>query len=144
MPTFALERLDLMCRTVEVSALMIDGKSEYQQFWADHRKDNFTGMLHKLETRLREVAELKRLPKAKWRKLTPETQGVAEFEAKADDLRMYCLKIPNKGYVIVTVGFKGEQNKDIARMRSIKTRYLQELSDIEVAENKSKRNLPKS
>ena len=82
-------------------------------------------MLLKLETRLREVAELKRLPDIKWKKLTPETQGVAEYEAKADDLRMYCLKLP-EGYVIITIGFKGNQDKNISRMRGIKTRYLKE------------------
>lgn len=123
MPTFALERLPVLCGRVEVYALQNNGKSDYQQFWDDHRSDNFAPMLLKLDTRLREVADLRTLPQAKWRRLTPKTD---EFEAKADDLRLYCIKT-EVGFIIMTIGLKGNQREDIARMRTMKARFLASL-----------------
>lgn len=123
MPIFALQTLPHLRGKVQVYELFEDAKSSYNIFWNKHRSDSFTPMLLKLQTRLREAAHLKLLPKEKMRNITPDGEDVPEFEIKADDLRMYVIK-NQEGFIIINVGLKGDQSKDIAKMRKVKARFL--------------------
>ncbi|MEJ0055764.1 MAG: helix-turn-helix transcriptional regulator [Bacteroidota bacterium] len=69
-----------------------------------------------------QVANLKRLPREKFRDITAAKQAVKEFEIKKNDLRVYAIK--EDGHIIVLGGRKSDQDEDIKRFRSIKQRYL--------------------
>jgi putative component of toxin-antitoxin plasmid stabilization module len=66
---------------------------------------------------------MNRLPKEKFRDITPQKQQVKEFEIKKGDLRVYLIK--EQGHIVILGGKKGLQNEDVKQFRSIKQRYLE-------------------
>jgi putative component of toxin-antitoxin plasmid stabilization module len=66
---------------------------------------------------------MNRLPKEKFRDITPQKQQVKEFEIKKGDLRVYLIK--EQGHIVILGGKKGSQNEDVKQFRSIKQRYLE-------------------
>jgi putative component of toxin-antitoxin plasmid stabilization module len=72
---------------------------------------------------MNQVADLKRLPKDKFRDITPKKETIKEFEIKKGDLRVYLIK--EEGHIVILGGKKGTQDEDIREFQSVKRRYLQ-------------------
>lgn len=73
------------------------------------------------------VAELKMLPKNKFREITPSKDKVKEYEFKSDHLRVYTFHLEKTGKIVAFWGFKNTQDADIKKFRSIKKRFLDNL-----------------
>jgi putative component of toxin-antitoxin plasmid stabilization module len=82
-----------------------------------------------LNARMDLVANLERLPKQKFRDLTPAKEQVKEYEFKTKHLRLYVIHIEKTGKVVVLGGYKNTQKKDIRGFRSLKKQYLKTLKE---------------
>lgn len=65
------------------------------------------------------IAELKTLPKTKFRDITPANESVKEYEFKSAHLRVYVFHIEHTGKIVAYGGFKNAQKKDIVKFRSL-------------------------
>lgn len=74
------------------------------------------------------VANLVHVSGTKFHEITPANDPVKEFEFKADDLRVYAIKITS-GKLIILGGYKNQQKKDIIKFRALKKQYLQFLNN---------------
>ncbi|NLO02338.1 MAG: hypothetical protein GX126_08490 [Bacteroidales bacterium] len=77
-------------------------------------------------TRMHEIAELKSLPKNKFRDITPKKDNIKEYEIKTKHLRVYLFHEKNTGRVIVCGGKKGTPQSNIKHFRNIKKEYLKQ------------------
>jgi putative component of toxin-antitoxin plasmid stabilization module len=124
MSKFALFDIPEVKGLIRFKKLVIDGVCAYDQFCNQIRKEgNLSKQLIGLLNNLNQVANLKRLPKEKFRDITPTKDPIKEFEIKKGDLRLYAFK-DEAGHIIVFGGKKSTQNADIGRFRSIKKQYL--------------------
>lgn len=119
MPVFTLNRLE------EVSGyykLLVDEKCQFDDFQSALQKSSIKSL-----AKIFRYMEWKRnghlLPKQKYRQLQP-TQEVPDYEFKGDDLRVYGIEIEDFG-IIILGGFKGNQKKDISKLRAIKKNFLE-------------------
>jgi putative component of toxin-antitoxin plasmid stabilization module len=125
MSKFALTDIPEVKGLIRFKKLVIDGVCQYDQFCDQIRKEgNLSKQLIGLLSNLNQVANLKRLPKQKFRDITPANDPVKEFEIKKGDRRLYVFK-DEAGHIIVFGGKKSTQNADIGRFRSIKRQYLE-------------------
>lgn len=62
------------------------------------------------------VSNLGRLPKTKFRPLTPKKEQVKEYEFKTKHLRVYAIHEEKTGKVIISGGYKKDQKKDIKHL----------------------------
>ena len=124
MNRFALEDIQEVRGTIRFKKLIVDGACAYDDFCKQIKVD---GNLHKqlvgIVNNMNQVANLKRLPKEKFRDITPSKDPIKEFEIKKGDLRFYFIK--EDGHIVVLAGKKGTQHEDISQFRSIKKRYLE-------------------
>jgi hypothetical protein len=72
---------------------------------------------------IEQSANLLHLSDTKHRNLKGLDCNVKVYEAKKDDVRIYCFQ-DNKGRVIVLGGYKGKQTKDINKVVTIIKDYL--------------------
>ncbi|MEX2232315.1 MAG: hypothetical protein WD824_09150 [Cyclobacteriaceae bacterium] len=125
MPKFALSDIPEVKGLIRFKKLLINDVCQYDQFFDQIRKEgNLSKQLIGLLNNLNQVANLKRLPKEKFRDITPAKDPVKEFEIKKGDLRLYVFK-DEAGHIVVIGGKKSTQDEDIGWFRSIKKQYLE-------------------
>jgi putative component of toxin-antitoxin plasmid stabilization module len=104
--------------------LLVNGTCEYDDFEKEIEKDgNYKSELNTIIARMHEIADLKSLPKEKFRELKPKSVNT-EYEIKTKHLRVYLFHDKNTGRVIVCGGKKGTQQSDIKHFRNIKKEYF--------------------
>ena len=123
---FALERIEEIKGKIDFFVLVKDKVNQYEVVKEQLQKDgNYESELNTLQTRLQSMAELKQMPETKCRQLHPKDEKY--YELKTKHLRLYLFHLENKGRVIVFLGKKTNQKKDIKKFRSIKKEYLNQL-----------------
>lgn len=127
MPKFALKKIRAVKGKINFYDLCIDGEKQFKSF-CDSLEEIHNSEKTQLYARLDYIAQLKSLPKTKFRDLTPKKEDVKEFEIKTKNLRVYLIKIKQTGNVVVLGGHKNTQKKDIPKFRSLKKQYLDSLT----------------
>jgi putative component of toxin-antitoxin plasmid stabilization module len=124
---FALKEITEIKGKLKFFKLLVNGTCEYDQFEKEIiNEGNLTRELTTIITRMHEIADLKSLPKSKFRDITPKKDTIKEYEIKTKHLRVYLFHEKNTGRVIVCGGKKGTQQKDIKHFRNIKKEYLKQ------------------
>ncbi|WMN12691.1 hypothetical protein QYS49_34310 [Marivirga salinae] len=123
---FALERVKEIKGKIDFFVLVKNEVNQYEEVKKQLQKEgNYESELNTIQTRLQSMAELQSLPETKCRQLHPKSEK--DYEIKTKNLRLYLFHLENKGRVIVFLGKKTNQKKDIKRFRSIKKEYLEQL-----------------
>lgn len=123
MNRFALGDVEGISGQIRFKKLFIDGVCQYDEFCEQIKKDgNLKKQLVGVMNNMNQVAQMRRLPKEKFRDITPAREAVKEFEIKKGDIRIYVIK--DDGHIVVLAGKKGSQDEDIKLFRSIKKRYM--------------------
>lgn len=123
MSKFTLQNIPEVKGQIQFKKLIIDGECQFDEFFDEITRDgNLRKQLVGIVNNMNEVAQMKRLPKDKFRDITPAKESIKEFEIKKGDLRVYVIK--EQGHIVVLGGKKGTQDEDIKQFRSIKRRYL--------------------
>ena len=123
MSKFALQNIDRIKGQIRFKKLIVDGECQFDQFCELIRHEgNLEKQLIGIFSNMEEVAQMRRLPREKFRDITPAKESIKEFEIKKGDLRVYVIK--EDGHIVVLGGKKGDQDEDIKQLRSIKRRYL--------------------
>lgn len=99
---------------IQVWELHIDKKSVLDSFISEIEKDGTSvkdlfGAIKNLEL----AADLKRLPKTKFREIVNKKLDVKLYEAKKGAVRIYHYHEEHTGRIIILGGYKTEQNNDI-------------------------------
>jgi len=126
MPTFAVERLSEISHELEISQLRVDGVGAMDEFIKKFAVGNTRKDVIRITSTMEQVSKRLSMPYTKWHPLKGSAGTVREYEAKAGDLRLYAVQI-HPGYIIVLGGTKGNQDRDIRRLRSLKDSYLKAL-----------------
>lgn len=125
MHIFALNEISEIRGKLKFFKLLVDGICAYNVFEEEIIKEaNFKSELTTIVTRMHEIADLKSLPKNKFRDITRKKDNIKEYEIKTKHLRVYLFHEKNTGRVIVCGGKKGNQKADIEHFRNIKKEYL--------------------
>jgi putative component of toxin-antitoxin plasmid stabilization module len=125
MNKFALKHIDEIVGRLKIFKLLVNNRSEYDEFERKIEKEGtYISELVTIQARLHDIADGKLLPKEKLRNITPKKELVKEYEIKTRHLRVYLFHEENTGRVIVCVGKKTTQQKDINHFRRIKREYL--------------------
>lgn len=124
MSRFALEDITEVKGQIRFKKLVVDGFCQYDEFCEQIESDgNLKKQLVGIFANMNQVAQMNRLPREKFRDITPKKEQVKEFEIKKGDLRVYLIK--GEGHIVIIGGKKGSQHEDIRQFRSIKQRYLE-------------------
>lgn len=127
MYTFALQEIKEIKGRLKFFKLLINGTCEYDEFEKEIQTEgNLKSELTTIESRLHEIADLKLLPKTKFRDITPKNANNKEYEIKTRHLRVYLFHEEKTGHVIVCGGKKGTQKADIKHFQKIKNEYLKQ------------------
>lgn len=122
---FALQEIDEIRGKLKIFKLLIDDSCEYDEFEKIiETEGNLKSELKTIITRLHEIADLKSLPKTKFKDITPKNDLNKEYEIKTHHLRVYLFHEKITGRVIVCGGKKGTQKEDIKHFRKIKKEYF--------------------
>lgn len=122
---FALKEIEEIKGRLKFYKLLIDNQSEYDEFENKIKAEgNYLSELRTIETRMHEIAELKTLPKNKYKDITPDNDSNKEYEIKTRHLRVYLFHEKNTGRIIVSGGKKSSQQSDIKHFRSLKKSYF--------------------
>ncbi len=125
MNTFALIEIEEIVGRLKIYKLGINSNCEYDEFEREIIKEaSYSSELLTIQTRLRDIAECRLLPKEKFRDITPKKEMVKEYEIKTRHLRVYLFYEEQTGKVIVSGGKKTTQVKDINHFRRIKEAYF--------------------
>ena len=123
MAKFALQKISLIKGRVHFAKLEVDGLCPFDIFCEEIKNEgNLQSQLNTIYSRIEQIANLQRLPRNKFRDITPKKESVKEFEIKTADLRVYLIK--EESHIIVVGGKKNTQKSDISKFRSIKNKYL--------------------
>ncbi|MDX2247176.1 MAG: hypothetical protein SF052_10390 [Bacteroidia bacterium] len=130
MPRFDIREIEEVSgNRVRIYKLFKDGQCEFDEFCMEIRKDgNLKAQLAVIQNRLEDVANMRLLPVAKFRDITPLKSSVKEYEVKTHDLRVYLFHEELKGKIIACAGKKSTQKKDIKRFRRIIHEYFESQS----------------
>ena len=124
MSKFALASMPEVKGPIKFKKLIIDGACQYDEFCDQIMQEgNLKKQLIGITNNMNQVANLRRLPKEKFRDITPSRQAVKEFEIKKGDLRVYVIK--EDEHIVILGGKKSTQDEDYRKFRSIKERYLE-------------------
>ncbi len=124
MAKFTLQNIPEVKGQIQFKKLIIDGQCHFDEFFNEITRDgNLRKQLMGIVNNMNQVAQMNRLPKHKFRDITPAKESIKEFEIKKGDLRVYVIK--EQGHIVVLGGKKGTQDEDIKQFRSIKKRYLE-------------------
>lgn len=125
MPTFALKHIEEIKGIMKFYHLEVDGKVQFLEMEEELvRVGGYESDLRKISVRMQQVAEGLSLPRTKFKDITPRKETVKEYEIKTDDLRCYLFHDKANGRVVVFLGKKTTQKKDIKRFRNIKSQYF--------------------
>jgi putative component of toxin-antitoxin plasmid stabilization module len=126
MPRFALEKVEEIKGKIDFYYLLIDGVNQYETFSEQiEQEGNQSRELVTMQVRMQEMAEMRQpLPDTKCRDITPKKDGVKEYELKTKHLRLYLIHEEKLGRVIVLLGKKTTQKKNIQSFRRLKREYL--------------------
>jgi len=125
MHTFALKRIEQVKGKINFFKLEIDGKCDFDDFCKSFVSPEEKKVLAVIYATMDSVANLKFLPKTKYRELKGRRKSdkIKDFEIKKDDIRVYLFK-DKTGQIVVFAGCKNDQKDDIARLRRIKSEYI--------------------
>ncbi|MFN6946282.1 MAG: hypothetical protein ACK4ND_15135 [Cytophagaceae bacterium] len=126
MAKFALTKIEELKGRIDFFYLLQNGESQFLSFCEGIKKDgNLKSELRTIQVRMQEMAEMRQpMPKTKCREITPKNDPVKEYELKTKHLRVYLIHEEYKGRIIVLIGKKTTQDKDIRKFRQIKKEYL--------------------
>jgi putative component of toxin-antitoxin plasmid stabilization module len=123
MNRFALADIEQVKGKINFKKLVINGVCQFEDFCVDvSMQGNLEKELDKIFSRMNQVANMLRLPKEKFRDITPAKETIKEFEIKTANLRVYLIK--EEGHIVVLGGKKNSQKEDIKQFRAIKKQYL--------------------
>lgn len=128
MSKFALEKIKAIKGKQSFYDLKVNEVGQFESF-SNELEEQYKSELVTLNARMDLVANLNRLPKEKFRDITPKKQTVKEYEFKTRHLRLYAIHIEKTGKVIVLGGYKNTQKSDIPSFRSLKSQFLKSLED---------------
>lgn len=128
MSKFAIEKIKSIKGRQSFYDLKVNGVCQFEAF-SNGIEDQYKSELVTLNARMDLVANLNRLPKTKFRDITPKKESVKEYEFKTKNLRIYVVHIEKTGKVIVLCGYKNKQKSDIPSFRSLKSQFLKSLKD---------------
>lgn len=128
MSKFALEKIKAIKGKQSFYDLKVNEVGQFEAF-SNEIEEQYKSELVTLNARMDLVANLNRLPKEKFRDITPKKETVKEYEFKTKHLRLYAIHIEKTGKVIVLCGFKNTQKADIPSFRSLKSQFLKSLND---------------
>ena len=128
MSKFALEKIKAIKGKQTFYDLKVNEVGQFESF-SNELEEEYKSELVTLNARMDLVANLNRLPKEKFRDITPKKQTVKEYEFKTKHLRLYVIHIEKTGKVIVLGGYKNTQKSDISSFRSLKSQFLKSLED---------------
>ncbi len=121
---FVLGDLPEVRGIISFKKLIIDGFCPYDEFCDQIRQEgNLAKQLIGIINNMNQVANLKRLPREKFRDITPRNDAIKEFELKKGDLRIYLIK--EEGHILILGGKKSSQLGDIKHFRFLKKRYIE-------------------
>ncbi len=127
MYTFALNEITEINGKLKFFKLLVDGTCEYDEFEKEIiNEGNLKTELKTIIIRMHEIADLKSLPKNKFKDITQKKDNIKEYEIKTKHLRVYLFHEKNTGRVIVCGWKKGTQQADIKHFRNIKKEYLKQ------------------
>jgi len=127
MNKFALKHIEEIVGQLKIFKLVVNNHCEYDEFEKQIILEaSYSSELRTIQARLQDVAELRLLPKEKFRNITPKKETVKEYEIKTRHLRVYLFHEDKTGRVIVCGGKKGSQQADIKRFRRIKKEYFKQ------------------
>lgn len=126
MSKFALNKIEVIKGKQSFFDLEVNGVGQFDSF-SNNVEKQYKSELITLISRMDLVANLNRLPKEKFRDITPKKQGVKEYEFKTKHLRLYAIHIEKTGKVIVLGGHKNTQKADIKSFRSLKSQFINSL-----------------
>ncbi len=125
MPIFELRKIEAIVGKQQFYELLIDNNSQYEDFTNEVKKTpQYYSELKTVLTYMTLVAELKMLPRGKFRDITPAKDKVKEYEFKSDHLRVYAFHLEKTGKIVAYWGYKNSQNEDIKKFRSLKQRFI--------------------
>lgn len=128
MSKFVLKEYNNVLGRIKFFKLIEDKVCYWDDFCREIQKDaNLEDQLITVISRMNDIANLRRLPKEKFRDITPQKQTTREYEIKTKDLRVYFIK-DESGNVVLIGGKKNSQQEDIKRFRGIKKAYLSSTS----------------
>ncbi|MBL4662538.1 MAG: hypothetical protein JKY22_03015 [Flavobacteriaceae bacterium] len=126
MSKFALKKIKTIKGNQSFYDLEINGVGQFDSF-SKEAAVQYESELLTLNARMDLVANLVRLPKQKFKDITPVKEQVKEYEFKTRHLRLYVTHIEKTGKVVILGGYKNTQKKDFRRFRSLKKQYLKTL-----------------
>ena len=104
---------------IKVYDLYINGECIFEEFFEEINKEgNLTKELIGVINILEKAADLLMLPQAKFKVLTQSEVSCKVYEAKKNNIRIYCFE-DDSGRIIVTGGKKNSQKNDIKSVLSI-------------------------
>lgn len=119
MAIFEIRKIEEIRARNDCYYLVKNGKNLYAEAEEKIRRDGgYDSELAKIQTRLEMVANEKRLPQSKYRRLQ---SGL--FEIKTRNLRAYLFHETGTGKILVMLGKKNSQKKDIPKFKSIVEQY---------------------
>jgi len=125
MHNFALKNIEEIKGKIKIYKLLINGNCAYDDFEKEiETEGNLKSELTTIVVRLHEIADLKLLPKTKFRDITPKNESNKEYEIKTHHLRVYLFHEKKTGHIVVCGGKKGTQQSDIKYFRKIKKEYF--------------------
>lgn len=130
MTIFALEKIKEIKGEFKFYSLIKNGRSQYEETLKQLKKEgNYESELNTLQTRIQAFAEGQRLPETKLKKLKGNKDGIPEYELKTKHLRLYMFNslVLENSKIIVFLGKKTTQIKDIRKFRNIKAEYIGQL-----------------
>lgn len=124
MSKFVLKPFNNVTGTIKFFKLIEDTYCYYDDFCRNIQQDsNLEQQLLTIVSRMNDVANLRSLPKQKYRDVTPIKETVKEYEIKTADLRLYLIK-DETGNLVLLGGKKSTQDEDFKTFRLLKKRYL--------------------
>lgn len=125
MHKFALKYISEFDGRIKIFKLIVNKHCEFDEFEQKIINEvSYISELVTIQTRLREIADGKLLPKEKFRNITPKKELVKEYEIKTRHLRVYLFHEEKTGRIIVFGGKKTPQDKDIKHFRRLKREYF--------------------
>lgn len=119
--------------------LYVDGTCAWEEFWNTYADDpQYATELEAIQRRMELLAELRPISSpSKWKELKRnKNDPYKDYEIKTKHLRAYYFKV-DEGNAVVLIGFKKDQDKDIAKLRRIKQAYF---THVDQAQHGTKKN----